>query len=541
MRKKLRLTLTLSILGLGIATFVPTPSPSAYGFFAPFGKRTVVEEVKIPVEPNVYLTGKIYQRKDLKQPQPTLIFIAPWSVGIWVYDRKAKDLAEQGYVVLAYNSRGWSGSQGEVDGGGPTDVADAARLVDWISQNPRVDRERIGMAGISLGAGTALMAAANDARIRAVVSFSGWSDLYTSTFGNETKRTLWNRILNLAAQVTGGKIGGGILTDTYIDQREFEKIKDYTDPRSPIHLVDQLRDHQTAIFISQNYSDFLFPVSDMWKLFEKLETPKRIRLQPGIHASAEVLELFLDSDGDLWRDAQAWLDFWVKDRGTEGLRRQTVPQIQVTIQGEKNDLQFDSKDDLNVQQERFYLSPGRGRSFDKLIAVPEAAASVHTIDFSTVSGVNAGIPIIYPLIDSLQPIDTAMSARRIRLDRAAVYEWGPVKEAVKVLGIPRLHLKIESNQPMAQVVAYLYQVTPRDEWKLISIAPYTVYDFVPGQPKILDFDLFNGFASLKRGEKLVLAFDTFDPEFAPLDLKNYQLKIHADGESFIDLPLTNRP
>jgi pimeloyl-ACP methyl ester carboxylesterase len=49
-------------------------------------------------------------------------------------------------------------------------VWDAQRLLDWLSEQPQVDRNRIGIIGHSLGGKMALYAAAFDERIRVAVS-----------------------------------------------------------------------------------------------------------------------------------------------------------------------------------------------------------------------------------------------------------------------------------------------------------------------------------------------------------------------------------
>jgi fermentation-respiration switch protein FrsA (DUF1100 family) len=53
---------------------------------------------------------------------------------------------------------------------------DLMSAVDYLVTRPDVDRDRIGAMGVSLGASTTLLAAADDARIKAVLDDSGFSD-----------------------------------------------------------------------------------------------------------------------------------------------------------------------------------------------------------------------------------------------------------------------------------------------------------------------------------------------------------------------------
>src|SRR5262249_15237468 len=78
-------------------------------------------------------------------------------------------------------------------------VKDTSQLVSWLARQPRVllDRRgdpRTGITGASYGGGLALLAAAYDHRIDAVVAQSAWNNLATALFPNE---------------VSGGGGGGG--------------------------------------------------------------------------------------------------------------------------------------------------------------------------------------------------------------------------------------------------------------------------------------------------------------------------------------------
>ncbi len=84
----------------------------------------------------------------------------------------ARFLLDAGYGVLAYDSRGCGASDG-VFGVGATEDRDVRGAVSLLR-----DRgvSRVGVLGVSLGAGDALLAAARDPRIDAVVADSSWAD-----------------------------------------------------------------------------------------------------------------------------------------------------------------------------------------------------------------------------------------------------------------------------------------------------------------------------------------------------------------------------
>ncbi|MDQ1711594.1 MAG: hypothetical protein QOE45_1044 [Frankiaceae bacterium] len=97
--------------------------------------------------------------------------------------REASFLASHGYVVLAYSSRGFGASTGEIGLDSPDyDVKDVKQLVTWLAGRPEVLLDapgdpRVGMIGPSYGGGIQLMAAEYDRRIDTIVPFITWNSL----------------------------------------------------------------------------------------------------------------------------------------------------------------------------------------------------------------------------------------------------------------------------------------------------------------------------------------------------------------------------
>src|SRR5712691_41687 len=101
---------------------------------------------------------------------------------------QALQLARGGFAVLTWSARGFGSSTGQVAFDSPDyEVKDVEQLVTWLARQPRVrlDRPgdpRVGIAGASYGGGIALLAAAYDHRIDAVVPQSTWNNLATALF-----------------------------------------------------------------------------------------------------------------------------------------------------------------------------------------------------------------------------------------------------------------------------------------------------------------------------------------------------------------------
>jgi len=91
--------------------------------------------------------------------------------------RFARALVPAGYACLAFDYRGFGASEGPRGRLVPQEQAEDARAaVAFLSAQPDVDAERIGLLGWALGGGVAIAAAAGDPRVRAVAALNAIGD-----------------------------------------------------------------------------------------------------------------------------------------------------------------------------------------------------------------------------------------------------------------------------------------------------------------------------------------------------------------------------
>lgn len=90
--------------------------------------------------------------------------MAPW----------ARFLHEAGYAVLLFDMRASGRSEGRFVGLGATEPFDIRAAV--TAAQKRLEPSAVAVLGISLGAGAAILAAADDEAIRAVIADSAWTD-----------------------------------------------------------------------------------------------------------------------------------------------------------------------------------------------------------------------------------------------------------------------------------------------------------------------------------------------------------------------------
>src|SRR5699024_2538447 len=105
-------------------------------------------------------------------------------------DAQARELADDGMVVLTWTARGFGRSGGRIHLNAPDyEVADARALVDLLAQRPDVATDgpgdpRIAVVGGSYGGALALMLGASDTRVDAVAALYTWHDLAAALFPN---------------------------------------------------------------------------------------------------------------------------------------------------------------------------------------------------------------------------------------------------------------------------------------------------------------------------------------------------------------------
>ncbi|MDH4138884.1 MAG: alpha/beta fold hydrolase, partial [Anaerolineae bacterium] len=90
---------------------------------------------------------------------------------------RAALLAEHGYGSFLFDFRAHGESEGEMVTYGYAESDDVLAAVDYLLSRPDVDPERIGILGGSLGAATAIRAAAHSTRLKAVVAESAFTSL----------------------------------------------------------------------------------------------------------------------------------------------------------------------------------------------------------------------------------------------------------------------------------------------------------------------------------------------------------------------------
>lgn len=158
--------------------------------------RAAGRPVTLPSSDGTTLAGQIYEPSNRPAPGVVLVHMLSRSKADW--DEIAQQLEDAGLAVLAIDLRGHGAS-----GGSASSLADMAQdvraAVQWLSGRPSVRPDAIGVAGVSLGANLALLAAADQSLVRAVAAISPSLDYRGVRVGPDLMRKLGDKPVWLAA------------------------------------------------------------------------------------------------------------------------------------------------------------------------------------------------------------------------------------------------------------------------------------------------------------------------------------------------------
>ena len=136
---------------------------------------------KIETSDGVFIDTTLYL--PAKLPAPAILIAHGFGGSKDSVAFNARYFQEQGYVVQTWSARGFGESSGFITmNSSDGEIADIKKLIDLLAQNKSVLQSSkgdpiVGITGASYGGAAALLAAASDARIDAVISDITWNSL----------------------------------------------------------------------------------------------------------------------------------------------------------------------------------------------------------------------------------------------------------------------------------------------------------------------------------------------------------------------------
>lgn len=445
-----------------------------------------------------------------------------------------------GYAVLAYSQRGLADSSGEIQVAGPQDVADGSEVLTWLVGQEGVDADRIGCFGASYGAGTSILLAAKDSRVKAVAGSSAWGDLFASLFENGTRHlAAFEALVKLFNEERCSKefrkviekIRSNVIDE---DVREFARV------RSPREYLAAYNDSKTPIQMTTYWHETIFSVPAVVDFFNRLQGPKSLLVQIGDHGNGELPGL-LGLISKPTEMAYRWLDHHLGGSAGSG----ATPNFGVRSEYMHNllsELHHTTWEKYVLPKERFQLGAvPAGQTDAPLVQGPALSGWTRQLS-ATGQSTEAVVAPQLVFTGNAERLGLPHVYKTAAIDRELALIWttAPLEQPMRVQGELELRVTVKPTAAEATIVAYLLDCDPATgNAAIITHAPYTLTDQDHGAAATVTFPLQPAHYVLREGRQLQLIIDTHDPFFADANTVPSIIEISSPQgtESYLDIPL----
>ncbi|AGL21305.1 ABC transporter related protein [Actinoplanes sp. N902-109] len=367
----------------------------------------------------------------------------------------AELLADRGYAVLTWTARGFGRSTGEIHLDSPDyEVKDAQRLLDWLAARPEVRTDaagdpRVGVVGGSYGGALALLLAAQDPRVDAIVPSITWNNLQTSFFPQGVFKKSWAGLFFGSSAAPGNPACGRFAADICA---AYQKMATTGTPdaaatallrrSSPATVLNRIK---APTLLVQGEVDTLFPLSEAdanARGIAATGTPVRVAWFTGGHDGGTGPQT--DQDRTRFLTAE-WLDHYVKGEGAAPGTSFTYSRV----------AGFSARDRglvTNGYSDPSY--PGLGGTGRTDVPVTGSAQRI-AVPPNGNPGALSSLPGVGGQLSSLLG-----GVAGDLPGQHATFESAPVRTAIQVVGAPSVRLRVAAPTGSATVFVKLYDVDP---------------------------------------------------------------------------------
>ncbi|MBS7648674.1 MAG: alpha/beta fold hydrolase [Candidatus Bathyarchaeia archaeon] len=169
----------------------------------------------------------------------------------------ARSLSNSGFIVLRFDFRGSGDSDGDFeDMTLPGEVSDAERALTFLLKQRNIDKERVGVIGLSMGGRVAAILASSDRRVKFAV-------LYSPALGPLKERFLQFMNREILEKLNSGE-SIEVSAGWYLKKAFFDTV-DYKVP------LKVMRDIKVPTLIIHGDKDELIPVEEALKGYEVIK------------------------------------------------------------------------------------------------------------------------------------------------------------------------------------------------------------------------------------------------------------------------------
>jgi fermentation-respiration switch protein FrsA (DUF1100 family) len=217
---------------------------------------------------NLNLAGEFSTPEGIPPPYPLVCFChgipaAQHNPAEGGYPALAQRFNEADFATMVFNFRGTGASEGNMDIRGWT--VDLRAVLDYLSTIDVVDKSRLAVLGSSGGAGVSVYVAADDDRIRALVTFA--CPAFFQIVGRGDADTIVKHFRDI-----------GAIRDNDFPPSADEWLKNFYSI-SPIEYIDKISPR--PLYMIHGGDDEVVPVEHVHMLYERAKEPREMTVVPG--------------------------------------------------------------------------------------------------------------------------------------------------------------------------------------------------------------------------------------------------------------------
>jgi len=413
------------------------------------------------------------------------------------------DYARAGFLAVAYDARGFGDSGGQAGVAGPEEVQDLQAVIRHVeSRFPTTGMT--GVAGVSYGAGQALLALVHVPEVETAVASYGWSDLYEGLLPGDVPKAEWAQGLYLMG-VTGSQ--GDVqpfVHEWYAQLYTRSDLASVREAMAKRSAGEALARTAQPLLVCQGMQESLFPQAHR---MQDRAGPTRTIISHGGHGSGDCPEARLAWFQHHLQGYDTGVDAWPELRTQDAAGAHSVDYARWPT----------------AAAQTFYLR------------APDLAAEPSPATFRVRQTVPTPVSEPSVLWDRVgQPYPAIPPA--LREDPAGVlFALPPLQAAGTLLGTPRVLLEHDAGDAPYQVAASLYLERDGRSQLVSRGAAADLHGATLADGALLEVELTWTKLALQPGDRLVLKVASNDPAvFMPL-LQPYDVTF--TGASRLELPM----
>jgi len=313
-------------------------------------------------------------------------------------------------------------------------------------------------------------------------------------------------------------------------------FKEFVAVRSPALYQAQLEARQVPIFFSNNMEDRLFHPQDTLDFFNSYSGPKRLLLNQGIHATAEIGGLVNFPGNHVWIEAKIWIAHYLKGAPA------SWPMVEMKVRDNDDRLEFATWPTDRITMETLRVGPRGSGWYGSLGSSSSGSPAFETISFVKSTGIDAGIPVLGQLLQLY--VDTPITSNLLlSSEKGAIWYHQALWKETRFCGTPKISIDITSSHDQWQVVAYLFGVDGLTKiGTLLSHGVATCWNCTAGVRQTRTFELRTmckdvGYPTMSGlGLALNLYSDLYQPANSADD---FSVMLHYSDDFYLEMPVVD--